>query len=181
MNQQQQLRFSNHSRNSNNKNWLVKRPTSFFEAPYSVCMTIDKLLEALKQFRSSTIQKEKVSKLITALCILELHLQYNLDILKLKSVLAINKRSPLGFVLTLSLKGVIYFNSEEDVWIFCKTSWEEALHCRPVIWRDHWLGTSPVCTRTHMQAICACMHLQYEHACTCTHAHHIHVFTCVFY
>jgi len=32
----------------------------FFEALYSGFMTVDKLLEILKQFRSSTIQKEKV-------------------------------------------------------------------------------------------------------------------------
>jgi len=33
----------------------------FFEALYSGFMTVDKLLEILKQFRSSTVQKEKVS------------------------------------------------------------------------------------------------------------------------
>ena len=32
----------------------------FFEALYSGLMTVDKLLEILKQFRSSSIQKEKV-------------------------------------------------------------------------------------------------------------------------
>ena len=32
----------------------------FFEALYSGLMTVDKLLEILKQFRSSSVQKEKV-------------------------------------------------------------------------------------------------------------------------
>ena len=35
----------------------------FFEALYSGLMTVDKLLDILKQFRSSSIQKEKVTML----------------------------------------------------------------------------------------------------------------------
>ena len=61
MDQQQQPQPSQPQQQQPQQQLASDETHQLFEALYSGYMTVDKLLEALKQFRSSTIQKEKVS------------------------------------------------------------------------------------------------------------------------
>ena len=62
MDQQQQPQQSQPQQQQQQPQQLASDEThQFFEALYSGYMTVDKLLEILKKFQSSTIQKEKVS------------------------------------------------------------------------------------------------------------------------